>query len=317
MFISDRLYGSFEIDEPVLIELINSPSIQRLKGIAQLGIPAEFYSVKSFSRYEHSVGVMLLLRRLGASEEEQIAGLLHDVSHTAFSHVIDWVLKENGSEDNYQDIHHLEFLQRTELPSILERYGYNIQSIADYSHFGLLERNLPAICADRADYGLREFDFTIADECLHGLTVQDRQMVFKDTGAAKLFATNFLKRTEENWACAEAANRYLYFVEALRIAVKLDKISLDDFWQDDAFVFNKLKSCNNARIVEILNKLQILSWDDFPKNGVIHILKFRYVDPLVILNDKLFRLSEVDSDFKLKVKKAHEWHLAGVPKIII
>jgi HD superfamily phosphohydrolase len=42
---------------------------------------------------------MLLVRRLGASLEEQIAALLHDVSHTAFSHVIDSVdhnLLKNG-----------------------------------------------------------------------------------------------------------------------------------------------------------------------------------------------------------------------------
>ncbi|HUB93002.1 MAG TPA: HD domain-containing protein [Verrucomicrobiae bacterium] len=89
MTIDDRVYGSAEVNSNVLLDLINSQPVQRLKGIAQFGIPDEFYHKQNYSRYEHSVGVMILLQRLGASEEEQIAGLLHDVSHTAFSHVID------------------------------------------------------------------------------------------------------------------------------------------------------------------------------------------------------------------------------------
>ena len=45
-----------------------------------------------------------LLKKFGASTEEQIAGLIHDVSHSAFSHCIDYVLDE-GSEKthNHQD----------------------------------------------------------------------------------------------------------------------------------------------------------------------------------------------------------------------
>jgi len=33
----DPIYGEVEITEPVIVELINSPSLQRLKGIDQAG----------------------------------------------------------------------------------------------------------------------------------------------------------------------------------------------------------------------------------------------------------------------------------------
>ncbi len=81
--IYDKVYGKEKIKEPVLIELINSDSIQRLKGISQFGMPDEYYHLKTFSRKEHSIGVLILLRRMRANLEEQVAGLLHDVSHTA------------------------------------------------------------------------------------------------------------------------------------------------------------------------------------------------------------------------------------------
>lgn len=92
--IDDCVYGSCKITEPVLIELLQSPVILRLKGINQLGIPPEYDPTNVFfSRYDHSVGVLVLLKKLGASLEEQVAGLLHDSSHTALSHQIDWVLQ--------------------------------------------------------------------------------------------------------------------------------------------------------------------------------------------------------------------------------
>lgn len=37
MKLEDRLYGSLEIDNPLIIELINSKPVQRLKGITQSG----------------------------------------------------------------------------------------------------------------------------------------------------------------------------------------------------------------------------------------------------------------------------------------
>ena len=75
MEINDCVYGKCEITEPVLVELIHSKPLQRLKGIMQSGARVYIFSNRDVTRYEHCVGVMLLLRKLGASIEEQIAGL--------------------------------------------------------------------------------------------------------------------------------------------------------------------------------------------------------------------------------------------------
>jgi len=79
MLIKDKIFGKVKINEPVLLELLKSPPILRLKSISQFGVPDKYYHIKNFNRYEHSMGVMILLRKLGATPEEQIAGLLHDV----------------------------------------------------------------------------------------------------------------------------------------------------------------------------------------------------------------------------------------------
>ncbi len=92
----DAVYGATEITEPVLLDLMESCAMQRLKGISQHGVTALLGITPAFTRFDHSVGVMLLVRRLGASIEEQVAALLHDISHTAFSHVIDFVFNDHS-----------------------------------------------------------------------------------------------------------------------------------------------------------------------------------------------------------------------------
>lgn len=64
MIIDDRIYGRSKITSKVMLDLIKPIPLQRLKGIAQFGIPDEFYHKQNYSRYEHSVGVILLLKGL-------------------------------------------------------------------------------------------------------------------------------------------------------------------------------------------------------------------------------------------------------------
>src|SRR5205823_11476012 len=98
---NDRVYGDVTIDDPRLLALIACPTFQRLKGIRQAGPSAFAFPFKTVTRYEHSLGVYWLLRRLDADLREQVAGLLHDISHTAFSHAVDFVFA--SEEQNHPE----------------------------------------------------------------------------------------------------------------------------------------------------------------------------------------------------------------------
>ena len=63
MFISDVLYGEFEVD-PVVEDLIVSKSVQRLKGIHQNGASYLMNEKWNVTRFDHSVGAMLLIKNL-------------------------------------------------------------------------------------------------------------------------------------------------------------------------------------------------------------------------------------------------------------
>ncbi|MFH1714400.1 MAG: HD domain-containing protein [Candidatus Nealsonbacteria bacterium] len=316
MIINDRIYGKFSVKEPVLLELIKSKPVQRLKGISQLGVPSPFYHLPDFSRFEHSLGVMILLRRIKASLEEQIAGLLHDISHTAFSHVFDWVVGYNGSED-HQDKTHRSFFNNPEIEKIFKKYNLNKNKISNLERFSLLEQKIPRLCADRVDYALREFSLWANPKSvptlIRNLDSVDGKIVFINDKVAYTFATSFLKLQREHWGGYEAVARYYLFSTILKDALSKRILELDDFYKDDDFIVEKLTKSKDREILKGLTFLKHnpLSRKKGMKTVVIN-KKFRYVDPEVLAGRKVVRLSQISSSFKLFLTKQRALNQKGI-----
>ncbi len=198
MKIQDRVYGSIVFDEPVLIELIESPTLQRLRGVDMGGYYEVYFPGSKHSRFEHSLGVAWLLKRFGASLEEQVAGLLHDASHSAFSHAIDYAIAlADQSTQSYQDDVHAAYLGTTEIPALLMKHGFPIEHILDDTRHPLKEQDLPDLCADRIDYILRGgiayrvISTLQAQVFLDALGVRENRWVFRDSVIAREFAELF------------------------------------------------------------------------------------------------------------------------------
>ena len=311
MVISDRIYGRVIITSDVIVELLHSAPMQRLKGICQYGVPDAYYHHKGYSRYEHSVGVMLLLKRLGATEEEQIAGLLHDVSHTAFSHVVDWVIGEGGAE-GYQDEQHEQYARASEIPRILKRHGYSIDRVIDYHHFGLLERDAPDLCADRVDYSLREFPASVVKTCLATLAAVNGRIVFTDKAAAALFAKHFLIQQMEFWGGFESIARYRIFADVLRTSLAEGAITMDDFWQDDDFVMRKIMASASPEVQHTLHVLESDSLANLDKSDVVVHKKFRHVDPHFVSDGEVVRLKDINQGFARELEVARRINQRGI-----
>ncbi len=318
MTIKDKIYGNIRIEEPILLELLKSPSILRLKNISQFGIPDKYYHFKNFSRYEHSVGVMILLKKLGATLEEQIAGLLHDVSVLTFSHIVDWVFA-NGREgiEDYHDTIHEKFIKKTEIPKILKKFKFSLERILNEENFSLLENKIPDLCADRVDYSFREFkdwlNPKIVNSCIKELVNYNGEIVFNNRKDAFDFAVNFLELQTKHWGGQEAIIRYHLFSKALKIALD-EKILLEkDFYKDELFILNKFENAQDQRIKEIF---KILKKKKIKKkkndSGQKIIKKFRYVNPKVISNGKLVRLSKLNSEFTKIINKHKEKNKKGL-----
>jgi uncharacterized protein len=257
--VTDIIYGDY-IVEGVLEELIMSKPVQRLKGIYQGGASYLVNENWNVTRYEHSIGVMLLIRKLGGSLEEQIAGLLHDISHTAFSHVIDFVL-ENKEEDYHEKIIE-RVIVNSEIPSILKKHGYDYKDILlDDSKWTLLEQPAPELCADRVDYTLRDmyrYGHISLEEVKHffdHLTVINGKMYPKDIETAEWFVETYYKEVIDFFM--NPLNVYGYDMLAKTIKLALDKnvIRLNDLLGTDESVLNTLLSSEDREIRSLLRKI--------------------------------------------------------------
>ncbi len=312
----ETIYGTFDIHEPIILELLESDALCRLKDVYQYGVDHYIHhTMLPYSRYTHSVGVFVLLRKYGAPLLEQIAGLLHDASHTAFSHVGDHVLarlnKRSVDQNNeaYQDNKHEWLLAQTDIPGILAKYDL---ILTDVNHtndtFTMLKSPHPDMCADRLEYNLYGgyieglLNKSDIDDILHSLYYQNNQWFFDNPIIARKFALVSIHLCEHVFASGWSNRSYNFAAQALLRAVDINLLSMDDvhFGCDDA-IFAILQSSDDTTIINALNKLLNAKQDyissDKHNYDFTYTAKFRGIDPWVQTEKGLERLSICDSSF--------------------
>jgi len=319
MIYRDRIYGKIKIEEPVILELIKSPSLQRLKGIDQAGYLPLLSKLLDFpypkvkhDRFEHSLGVFILLKKFDASLEEQIAGLIHDVSHPVFSHCIDYALTE-GSEKNhtYQDKIHKEFVRKSEIPAILQKYEIDFDYILGKHNFPLSERELPDLCADRLDYSLRTaFIFREASRrkinyLLNNLITENKFWIFKDLKAAKNYAQLFFKMNTLYYADFPSAVMFRTTGDVIKYAIRKRYLRMEDLFKTDKEVIEKIKKHLNDKTLKLFfERMQgRVKFKNSPRNYDAHVFcKSRIVNPRFRARNNVKRLSEIYKKWAKTVK---------------
>ncbi|MGL5149800.1 MAG: HD domain-containing protein [Clostridium sp.] len=316
MKITDSIYGEFQV-EAILEKLINTKEMQRLKGVHQGGASYLINPKWNVTRYDHSIGTMLLIRSLGGSIEEQIAGLLHDISHTAFSHVIDFVFK-NSNEDYHEEIYN-EIVEASEIPKILEENGYDYKDILfNESKWTILERKAPKLCGDRVDYTLRDmyhYGYITKDEIndfLKDLTVFEGEIVVNSVEAGEWLCGAYYKETVGFFMNLHNVYANDRLSKALKIAVDLKEVSLEDLVKEDDVVYDLLRSSSSLEVIELIDSINMNvkltenkeSYDIFQRN------KTRLIDPTVVVDGKCFSTSEKSDVVKMinerTLKKSEE-----------
>jgi hypothetical protein len=317
MNLTDPLYGTFEITEPVLLDVLRAAAVQRLRTVLQHGITGLIGITNPTTRFDHSVGVMLLIRKVSAASapadialkgqaslKEQVAALLHDVSHTAFSHVIDYVFGDHDGQ-GYHEQQKEAYIARSDLPHVLGLHGYDWRDFLHEQDFPLLEQPSPALCADRLDYFLRDArDLRLAaDAQVHtaiaSLAVHAGRLVTTDLEIARWMAYTFIAADEASWANFREVGLYELAARAIRLGLEAGVLTEADLWRGDAEAWAKLQCSPDPRLqaaLRLVSPATGFEWDAANPTFTVST-KLRTIDPPVLLNGSAHPLSTLDPAF--------------------
>lgn len=294
MRINDVIYGEIEITDPCAIALIEHPSFARLWNVNQNGAQIFVNPEWKSSRAEHCIGVYHVLRLHGASREEQIAGLLHDANHPAFSHVIDYVFNDTVTQEAHQSAFDKN-IHLDALGDVVEAHGFSRDRVLDYESFSLLEQP-SGLCADRIDYTFRDGLNTkqttqneILTAFLPHIKNHDGRFVMDDINVADRFS-----RLSMDNDTVRAGHRgvALFFglAACVRRALELGAIAKADLLTDDAEVLAKLRAMDDDVIRGFFAWTAAgapIELGSAEHHDAMAHEKFRWIDPLVLIEGEL------------------------------
>jgi len=164
--IKDSVHDHITVEDAAL-DLLDTPAVQRLRHVKQLGTVELVYPAANHTRFEHSLGVYHLASRaldhLGiegaAAGHVRAAALLHDVGHTPYSHNVE-PLVERRTGKSHEDVE--EILAEGEVAAALDEHGLDPDRISglirgEGRYAGLVSGELDV---DRMDYLVRDAHHT-------------------------------------------------------------------------------------------------------------------------------------------------------------
>lgn len=156
----EELWSIYHPDIPDFLQkLSRTPAMARLRqvgmncGCEYTSFPL-FRDLRPYSRFDHSMGVALIVWHFTGSKAQSIAGALHDIATPVFAHTVDFLLGDHVTQGATE--HRTTELIETspEICAILEDIGLTVEDVADYHRYPIADNNAPRLAADRLEYSL-------------------------------------------------------------------------------------------------------------------------------------------------------------------
>lgn len=314
-----KLWTIYHQEIPTFIQEFSSiPLMQRLKNIGMnCGLEYTqfelFKNCQSYTRYDHSIGVALIIWHFTHDQAQTIAGLLHDVATPVFAHTIDFLngdyLNQESTENGTREI----IEKSSELKQLLIKHQIAIDRIVDYHQYPIADNGSPQLSADRLEYSLSNMlnygYCTIKDINLfyNDLIISKNEygvieLMFQSEKIASLFTINVLKNSR---VYISDADRFSMQALANLIQIALDNniISKKDLYLDEPYVINQfLSNAYTSQLWQRFTQYSIIKKELIkPNDNWFKInAKKRYIDPFIINTG---RMSSISKELNEEIKR--------------
>ena len=282
---------------------------------------------------DHSIGVALIIWNFTKDKTQTIAGLLHDVSTTVFSHVSDFRKGDALTQTSTEEPTTKMILSDSALCKLLESDGIEPKDVVDYHIYPIADNEIPSLSADRLEYmypsGLAldgSWTFEEIAKTYNDLTIlkneeNKEELGFKTIEMAELYCKKFcmighILQLNENKLSLQLLS------QIMSKAVELDVLQEEDFMTlSESKIIEKIESFISKKTLSVEEQKFATMYNTFIKmTKVEHTnqklpeenyfcvslkVKQRYINPLVKVgsnSQQVKRLSEV-SDFAKKLIK--------------
>ena len=258
------------------------------------------------SRLDHSLGVALIVWNFTKDVTQTITALLHDISHTAFSHTGefikgDFLILESNEKEMGNVIKNSKGIMK-----LLDKYNVSLTDITEITKYPLVDNDTPKICADRLEYTLHDgflFGNITLDEAEKvyndiyiGYNEEGQQeYVFNNVEHAKKLSELAINNSYKRYTCF-CIERYL--AEILKNMIKENLIQYNDlFYNNDEQIFDIARNSKNTKINTMLDAYFNIDYaskysDVYVENKfcVPTTVKKRFIKPLINIDNKVQRL---------------------------
>ena len=311
----NELKYPYAAEIPELLSVIAAaPSVQRLRQVG-MNCGCEYTAFPMFRhpdiyhRYEHSLGVSLIIWHFTGDIEQSAAGLLHDIATPVFAHVIDFVkgdyLKQEATEAGTRECIEADIA----LVDSLRRYGLTVDGVCDYHRYPVADNDSPRLSADRLEYTLGNIlQFGFGDRNTISVIYNDLAVGTAEDGAPELSfqhpetALCFAKlalRCSRLYVSPEDRYAMQRLAEVIRLALGRGTLTYDSLYGTEQQVISCLRD----------DPVSAAAWNDFTALKAVRLTdapegcvnprripaKKRRIDPLV--NSLGCRVSALYPDF--------------------
>jgi len=307
-----NLIDIYSKDFPDFIkELINTPEFKRLSNVG-MNCGCEYTSFpifsngKDYTRYEHSIGVALIIWHFTKDIKQSIAGLLHDISSPVFAHVIDFLNGDHETQESTEEKTEEIIANSMEIQEILKKYNLSTKDVYDYHMYPIADNDSPLLSADRLEYTLGNafyYGFKSMEEIRD--MYEDLAVSVNEFGQSEISFSTLDKAIEFTCVSIENSKVYSsnvdrfamqYLADLLKLAVNKRVISMKDLYTVEDQVISKLKKDEELKSMwkDFTKLSQIFTSKEKPEYGYwVNIpAKKRYINPQVVSQGRVSSLSK-------------------------